>query len=62
MTSLSARQGETSDGGRPLVIFIDEAAAVLGAQRSPLILRFPSHLAASNPVPTCFPNETKEDQ
>ncbi|MGW0561158.1 hypothetical protein ACWDZ4_11050 [Streptomyces sp. NPDC003016] len=55
MTPLPARRGETQDGGRSLVIFVDEAAACLGELR-PLVLQFPARL-----VPRDFPNEMKED-
>ncbi len=56
MTSLPAFRGETPDGGRPLVIFIDEAAAVLGALR-PLPMPFPMR-----PVRRDLSNGTKEDR
>jgi hypothetical protein len=56
MTSLPARWSETPDGGRPLVIFVDEAAAVLGALH-PLSLPFPTR-----PVRRDLSNGTKEDR
>ncbi|MCQ9706648.1 hypothetical protein [Streptomyces sp. BSP1] len=56
MTSLPARRGETPDGGRPLVIFIDEVAAVLVAPRS-LPLPFPTRLVRRD-----LSNGTKEDR
>lgn len=54
--SLPERRGETPDGGCLFVIFVDEAAAHLGAQR-PLPLHFPARLVRRE-----FPNSTKEER
>lgn len=56
MTPLPARRDETSDGGLPLVLFVDEAAALLGALRH-LPLYFPACLTWRE-----SPNRTKEDR
>lgn len=54
MTSLPASRGEPPDGGHPLVIFVNEIAAVRRALRP---LHFPMRLVWRD-----FPNGTKEDR
>ncbi len=61
MTLLPVPRGEPKDSGRPLVIFMNEAAAYLEPQL-PLILRVPARSAAHDMAPLELSNRTKEDR